>query len=108
MGEQIRNVVTRLGSGAASGGSCDMRSSSVRTVAGPIPVALARDLDALAKLHEYDATCLAGDLLAAAIEDVISALPGSVREQIRQIKADDASAEIEAHREALSWDSGGT
>ena len=108
MGEQISNMVTRLSSGVASAYSCDLRSSSVRKVAGPIPVALARDLEALAMLHQCDAACLTGDLLAAAVEDVISALPGSVREQIRQIKAEQASAEIDAHREALSWDSGGT
>ena len=108
MGEQIRKLITLLDQGTADAYSCDMRSSSVRTVAGPIPVALARDLDALASLYRRDAACLAGDLLAAAVEDVISALPDAMQAQIRQTKASHASEEMESHREALRWDSGGT
>ncbi len=108
MSEQIRKLIASLDKGTANEYSCDLRSSSVRTVSGPIPVALARDLDALASLYHRDAACLAGDLLAAAVEDVISALPATVQAQIRQTKATHASDEIESHREALSWDTGGT
>ncbi len=108
MSEQIRKLITSLDRGVANEYSCDLRSSSVRTVSGPIPVALARDLDALASLYHRDAACLAGDLLAAAVEDVISALPAKVLAQIRHTKASHASDEIESHREALSWDTGGT
>lgn len=108
MGEHIRNLVTRLNTGAANEYSCDLHSSSVRTISGPIPVTLARDLEALAKLHQRDMSCLAGDLLAAALMDVISILPAAVQEQMRQAKAEHAVAEEESHREALSWDAGRT
>lgn len=108
MSEQIRNVVTRLTEGAANEFSCDRSSSSIRTISGPVPAALARDLEALASLHQRDASCLAGDLLAAAIQDVISALPDTVQEKIRQAKAAKANAEAESHREALNWDPGRT
>ncbi len=73
-----------------------------------MPVALVRDLEALAKLHQCDPVYLAGDLLAAALEDVVNALPQDLRQKIRHIKAEQAHAEIESHREALSWDTGGT
>lgn len=108
MGEHILNLVTRLNTGSASEYSCDRSSSSVRTINCPIPVTLARDLEALASLHHRDVTCLAGDLLAASIMDIISALPAKMQEQMRQAKAGQAAAEEESHREALSWDAGRT
>lgn len=108
MGQHIDQVVARLTAGATNAHSCDLHSSSVRTVSGPVPVGLARDLEALARLHQRDAACLAGDLLAAALDDVIHALPAAMQEQIRQSKADMASAEAESHREALAWDAGRT
>ncbi|MBI3283862.1 MAG: hypothetical protein HYZ65_03295 [Burkholderiales bacterium] len=108
MGEQIRNLAARLSAGAATEYSCDTHSSSIRTVAGPIPAALARDLEAMASVHQCDTACLTGELLAAAIRDVISALPDAVQQQIHRAKAALASAEAEAHREALNWDPGRT
>lgn len=108
MGAHIRNLVSSLTNGTAGEYSCDLHSSSVRSVSGPIPVALARDLEALAQLHQRDVACLTGDLLAAAIHEVISSLPESVQAQIRQTKGEHASAEIDAHSEALSWDAGRT
>lgn len=108
MGEQINKVAARLLSSAAASFSCDTQSSSVRTLSGPVPVDLARTLEAMASLHHCDTACLTGELLTAAIQDIVSALPQASRERIRQTKADQANAEAEAHDEALSWDPGRT
>lgn len=108
MGNQINGVVARLRAGDAAEYSCDIHSSSVRMVSGPIPATLARDLEAVASLHKCDPACLAGELLAAAIQDAIAELPEGARKQLGEIKAAHDAAETEAQREALSWDPGRT
>ncbi|MDC7701785.1 hypothetical protein [Vogesella indigofera] len=108
MGDKINELVASWCSGTASAYSCDLRSSSVRNVSGPVPAALVRELEALAHLRQRDPACMVGDLLAAAISDAISALPDTVRAQLKEDRIATARAEAEEQREVLSWHVGGT
>lgn len=108
MGDKINELVASWCSGTTSAYSCDLRSSSVRNVSGPVPAALVRELEALAHLRQRDPACMVGDLLAAAISDAISALPDTVRAQLKEDRIATARAEAEEQREVLSWHVGGT
>lgn len=108
MGDKINELVASWCSGTASAYSCDLRSSSVRNVSGPVPAALVRELEALAHLRQRDPACMVGDLLAAAISDALSALPDTVRAQLKEERIATARAEAEEQREVLSWHVGGT
>ncbi|MDC7705141.1 hypothetical protein [Vogesella indigofera] len=108
MGDKINELVASWCSGTASAYSCDLRSSSVRNVSGPVPAALVRELEALAHLRQRDPACMVGDLLAAAISDALSALPDTVRAQLKEDRIATARAEAEEQREVLSWHVGGT
>lgn len=108
MGDKINELVASWCSGTASAYSCDLRSSSVRNMSGPVPAALVRELEALAHLRQRDPACMVGDLLAAAISDALSALPDTVRAQLKEDRIATARAEAEEQREVLSWHVGGT
>ncbi|MDC7698659.1 hypothetical protein [Vogesella indigofera] len=108
MGDKINELVASWCSGTASAYSCDLRSSSVRNVSGPVPAALVRELEALAHLRQRDPACMVGDLLAAAISDALAALPDTVRAQLKEDRIATARAEAEEQREVLSWHVGGT
>ena len=108
MGDKINELVASWCSGTASAYSCDLRSSSVRNVSGPVPAALVRELEALAHLRQRDPACMVGDLLAAAISDALSALPDTVRAQLKEDRIATARAEAEEQREVLSRHVGGT
>ncbi|KMJ53262.1 hypothetical protein ACG97_09030 [Vogesella sp. EB] len=108
MGDKINELVASWCSGTASAYSCDLRSSSVRNVSGPVPAALVRELEALAHLRQRDPACMVGDLLAAAISDALAALPDNVRAQLKEDRIATARAEAEEQREVLSWHVGGT
>ena len=107
MGAKIENLIAAWCSEPMGDYSCDLRSSSVQMLSGPVPVALARELGNLAAWRGCDPACLAGELLAAAMDDVLSALPDDVRTQIRE--AGIASQRLQAElRHETSWDPGGT
>ena len=52
MGDKINELVASWCSGTASAYSCDLRSSSVRNVSGPVPAALVRELEAKAGIRQ--------------------------------------------------------
>ncbi len=108
MGNKIDELVASWCSGSASAYSCDLRSSSVRNVSGPVPAALVSELEALAHLRQRDPACMVGDLLAAAISDALAALPDKVRAQLKEDRIATARAAAEEQREVLSWHVGGT
>ena len=108
MGDKINELVASWCSGTASAYSCDLRSSSVRNVSGPVPATLVRELEALAHLRQRDPACMVGDLLAAAISDALAALPDNVRAQLKEDLIATERAEAEEKREVLSWHVGGT
>ncbi len=91
-----------------SAAHCDISSSSVRIIKVPLPVALQRELDALAGVLKYDAGCLAGELLAAALQDTLAQLPGALAQQLETDKAEQARRHAEAEAEALRFDPGRT
>ena len=88
--------------------SCDLHSSSIRIIKAPIPVALKRELDALASVLGEDASCLAGELLADAIQDALARLPGPLAGQVAASKAEQARAREMAEEEMVRFDPGRT
>ncbi len=88
--------------------SCDIHSSSVKTVATPVPTDLYQDLQTLAVLYQRDASCIAGDLLTIALKAALSELPDEERRKIGEARKE---AELQAalrHMEEQRYDAGCT
>jgi len=88
--------------------SCDINSSSVRSVKAPIPAALNRELQALGAVFGRDPMCLAGDLLGIAIQETVAHLPAHLRARLDETKSNAEQARQAALRD-LDWcETGGT
>lgn len=87
MGEVLRDLLVRLEAGRGNDySSCDVSSSSVHPVSAPVQRDLYLELQSLAMVFNRDVQCLAGDLLNAAIQDLLIGLDDDLDELAQQAK----------------------
>ncbi|MEH6578684.1 MAG: hypothetical protein V7731_16600 [Amphritea sp.] len=88
--------------------SCDIHSSSVQTVATPVPTDLYNDLETLATVYKRDASCIAGDLLTIALKEAFSGLSETEFKQLRETRKQAEQQDALRHMEEQRFDAGCT
>lgn len=109
MESQLEHFVDQLCSNPVPDSySCDISSSSIRTIKTPIPTMLSRELQALGAVFGRDPVCLAGDLLSIAIQETIAHLPEHLQIRLAETKARAEQARQSELRDADWCETGGT
>lgn len=109
MENQVSALLEKWGAASgAEGSSCDVSSSAVRLVKVPIPATGYRELQALGSVLDRDFICLAGELLAAALADVLSRLPAEQQARLAEAKTRLDQTRQAAELEAARFNTGGT
>ena len=87
---------------------CDLTSSKVRMVNAPIPVELFNELEVMSSEYKRDLSCLAGDFLALALEEVIENMPLKEKKHLDDVRHDHELEFAEMQRKQNEFNVGGT
>ncbi len=106
--EIVRLMDDLCDTGKAHEASCDLSSSSVQTVAAPVPTELYNELKTLATIYKRDTNCIAGDLLTIALKEALSGLPEAERKNLSEVRKQSELQDAMRHMEEQRFDAGGT
>lgn len=88
--------------------SCDSRSSSVQVLKAPVPTDLYDKLNTLALIYNGDAHCIAGDLLAIALNEAFACMSEQERAHLEEVRERVAHDAARRHMEEARFDPGCT
>ena len=85
-----------------------MVSSAVHQISAPIPAELYKQLKAMAADYNYDANCVAGDLLSIALTQALACLSDEDAQHVVKVRNTYQQGEMQCHQEVTRFDAGGT
>ncbi len=109
MKSKITQLIEKLCADKHTGSThCDVTSSSIKTVNTPIPTELFHELEAISSEYNRDIHCLAGDLLALALEEAIENIPREEKFHLEEVRRLHEIEEVELHNRQCQFNAGGS